>query len=52
MTERRYDKDGQLSSSRCYLRAGYDLSSLSADELVSREAMNTWIAQQNPQQVS
>ena len=52
VTERRYDKDGQLSSSRCYLRAGYDLSSLSADELVSREAMNTWIAQQNPQQVS
>ncbi|CEG56033.1 conserved protein of unknown function [RHS_repeat] [Legionella fallonii LLAP-10] len=52
VTERRYDDQGQLISSRCYLRAGYDLSNLPSDELVSREALHSWIAKQNPQEIS
>ncbi|CEG56767.1 conserved protein of unknown function [RHS_repeat] [Legionella fallonii LLAP-10] len=52
VTERRYDEEGQLTSTRCYLRTGYDLSALSFDELVSKDALQAWGAKQNPQEVS
>lgn len=52
VTERRYDEQGELISTRCYLRASYDLSSMTQDELISRQAMQSWIGQQNPQDVS
>jgi YD repeat-containing protein len=52
VTERRYDEQGQLVSTRCYLRTGYDVSSMNPDTLISRQALESWIAQQNPQAIS
>ena len=52
VTERRYDEQGQLINTRCYLRAAYDLSSLDPDALISRQDLESWVKQQNPQEVS
>lgn len=49
VTENRYDEEGQLISTRCYLRAKFiknDTFILSENELI------TWSTQQNPQQIS
>ncbi|MDI1351570.1 MAG: hypothetical protein PSV35_02200, partial [bacterium] len=52
VTERRYDDKGQLISTRCYLRAGYYISAISQEELISKQELQSWIAEQNPQDVS
>ncbi len=52
VTERRYDEQGQLISTRCYLHAGYDLSFVNEDELISLRELQAWAARQNQQDVS
>lgn len=52
VTERRYDEQGQLTSTRCYLHAGYDVSAMSEEELISQQEMQSWVARQNPQDIS
>lgn len=52
VTERRYDEQGQLISTRCYLRTGYDVIAMSEEELISEQEMLSWVAKQNPQDVS
>uniref|UniRef100_UPI0010560C6E LysM peptidoglycan-binding domain-containing protein n=1 Tax=Legionella rowbothamii TaxID=96229 RepID=UPI0010560C6E len=52
VTEYRYNLQGQLASSRRYLKAAYNISSLGEDLCLSQEQMEKWSAQQNPQQVS
>ncbi|MBL7481322.1 transglycosylase SLT domain-containing protein [Legionella bononiensis] len=52
VTERRYDEEGQLVSTRCYLRAGYDLDSMGQDELPGLKELESWVTRQNPQDVS
>ncbi|WP_058534249.1 pre-toxin TG domain-containing protein [Legionella saoudiensis] len=52
VTEYRYNSQGQLASSRRYLKAAYNVSSLAEDLCLNQEQMEAWCAQQNPQQVS
>ncbi|USQ13731.1 LysM peptidoglycan-binding domain-containing protein [Legionella lytica] len=52
VTEYRYNLQGQLTSSRCYLKVAYNLSSLAEDSCLNQEQMEKWSAQQNPQQIS
>ncbi|KTD42347.1 DUF6531 domain-containing protein [Legionella quateirensis] len=52
VTERRYDEEGQLVSTRCYLRGGYDVDSMGQDELLGLKELESWVARQNPQDVS
>ncbi|MFJ1268653.1 pesticin C-terminus-like muramidase [Legionella lytica] len=52
VTEYRYNPQGQLTSSRRYLKAAYNLSSLAEDFYLSQEQMEKWSTQQNPQQIS
>ncbi|KTD35412.1 putative deoxyribonuclease RhsA [Legionella moravica] len=52
VTERRYDEEGQLISTRCYLRAGYDVGSVGQDELLGMLELESWVARQNPKDVS
>ncbi|MDP3269268.1 MAG: hypothetical protein Q8M40_09495, partial [Legionella sp.] len=52
ITERRYDTEGQLLNTRCYLRNTYDLMTIDEEKLPTVEQLQTWIAQQNPQDIS
>jgi YD repeat-containing protein len=52
VTERRYDEQGQLLSTRCYLRATYDVAILTHDTLLNQQELQFWVNQQNPQDIS
>ncbi|WP_428413399.1 hypothetical protein, partial [Legionella sp.] len=52
VTEYRYTPQGQLASSRRYLKAAYHVSSLAEDLCLSQEQMEEWCAPQNPQHIS
>ncbi|MFI4962718.1 MAG: hypothetical protein ACHP6H_02555, partial [Legionellales bacterium] len=51
VTEMRYDDQGQLTSKRCYLIAAYEFE-LEDNQLPTKEALQSWVAKQNPEQVS
>ncbi|MGL6028430.1 MAG: DUF6531 domain-containing protein, partial [Legionella sp.] len=52
VTECRYDEQGLLTSTRCYLLAAYDIQSLAVDVLLSKEQLQAWVLTQNPKDVS
>ncbi|KTD81887.1 LysM peptidoglycan-binding domain-containing protein [Legionella worsleiensis] len=52
VTERRYDEEGQLTSTRCYLRTGYEVESMGQDELLGIQELEFWVTRQNPQDTS
>ncbi|KGP64422.1 hypothetical protein EP47_11690 [Legionella norrlandica] len=52
VTEHRYDENGQLASSRCYLNSIYDLSNTHEDELLTSAQIQLWINHQTPQDIS
>ncbi len=50
--EHRYNKEGQLESSRNYLHTDYDLSQFTSDRVLTLIEMLSWVEKQNPQAIS
>lgn len=52
VTEQRYDANGQLTSSRCYLHTTYAVNDLSIDKSLSQDELTRWTSTQKKSEIS